>query len=145
MKRALYLDDCRIPMDIIPGYRPWSVVTNYKEFVKHITKHGLPDYISFDHDLADEHTTDFTIQTATEGCCVPNYDSYTEKTGLDCAKWLVEEYCQKKNLPLPLCSVHSQNPIGAKNIQSYLNGYSKHIGLPTLCFLGGPKFIITGE
>jgi hypothetical protein len=139
LKTALFLDDERIPTETIPEYSPWMVVINYDEFVAHITKHGLPDLVSFDHDLADEHKTDFIIQTARYGFCTPGYEEYTEKTGLDCAKWLVD-YCQTNGRPLPLCSVHSFNPVGAANIQSYLNGYNRHTEQPETCFIGKHKF-----
>lgn len=136
---CLYLDDERIPIETIPGYKPWNVVINYDEFVAHITAHDLPDLISFDHDLAEEHITDFVNQTSVIGFCSPSYDEYIEKTGLDCAKWLVD-YCQANDRPLPLCSVHSFNPVGAANIQSFLNGYNRHTKQPETCFIGKHKF-----
>ena len=61
----LFLDDIRVPKDAI-GLVPsnmnqfywennWVVVKNYDEFRNYIEKNGLPDFISFDHDLADFH------------------------------------------------------------------------------------------
>lgn len=47
-----------------------------------------------------------------------------EKTGLDCAKWLVN-LCMDNNLDLPDYIVHSMNPAGAKNIWEYLENYRK--------------------
>jgi len=47
-----------------------------------------------------------------------------EKTGLDCAKWLVD-YCMDNNQKLPEYSVHSMNPAGGKNILEYLNNFKK--------------------
>lgn len=139
LRTCLYIDDERIPTETIPGYNAWMVVINYNEFVANITKYGLPNLISFDHDLADEHITDFILQSAADGCCLPQYDTYKEKTGLDCAKWLVD-YCQSNDLILPLCSVHSFNPVGAANIQSFLNGYNQHTEQPETCFIGKHKF-----
>jgi hypothetical protein len=52
------------------------------------------------------------------------YDSYKEKTGYHCAKWLVE-YCLDKNLKLPDFQVHSMNPVGKANIQSYLDNFRR--------------------
>jgi predicted 3-demethylubiquinone-9 3-methyltransferase (glyoxalase superfamily) len=97
MKKALYLDDTRIPTVTIPGYHPWNVVRNYDEFVEYISKNGIPDLISFDHDLAQEHMDDYYKQLMVEGFQHPNYGQYKEKTGLDCARWLVE-HCQKRLL-----------------------------------------------
>ena len=89
MKKALYLDDQRTPTETIPGYEPWFVVRNYAQFIEWISTHGMPDLISFDHDLAEEHIDDYFRQKLALGYQHPNYDEYTEKTGLDCAKWLV--------------------------------------------------------
>lgn len=116
----LFLDDHRVPQDAgnyctDVRYRTenWVLVQNYDEFVKFITEEGLPDLISFDHDLADEHY-------AFRG----NYKELKEKTGYHCAKWLVD-YCFQRNIPLPECLVHSMNPVGKQNISLYLENYRK--------------------
>ena len=51
-----------------------------------------------------------------------DYKNITEKTGMDCAKWLVAESMTKK-IPLPQIYVHSANPIGSANMMGYLNNY----------------------
>jgi hypothetical protein len=141
MKRAVYLDDLRTPTDVIPGYEPWFVVRNYNEFVEWIESNGMPDFISFDHDLADEHVHDFFKQKLEQGYQNPSYDEYTEKTGLDCAKWLVD-YCQNNHIPICGCSVHSHNPVGARNIHSLINGFKKHMDLPEDCYIGKHPFTV---
>jgi hypothetical protein len=141
MKTALYLDDQRTPTETIPGYHPWNVVRNYDEFVEHIKKFGIPDLISFDHDLADEHINDYYKQLIENGFQHPDYGQYKEKTGLDCATF-VGEYCQRMNVELKTCCVHSHNPVGANNIQSYINGFKKHMGWPEDCYLGKHPFKI---
>jgi len=66
--KKLFLDDIRIPKDAI-GLVPsnlnqfyfendWVIVRSFLEFCNYIQKFGLPDFISFDHDLADEHYND---------------------------------------------------------------------------------------
>lgn len=140
MKRSLYIDDQRTPTTTIPGYEPWNIVRNYDEFVNWITENGVPDLISFDHDLADEHMTDYYKQMLEQEYQHPDYDSYTEKTGLDCARWLVE-YIQINNLELKLVSVHSHNPVGAANIQSFINGFKKHMGWAQDCAIMKHPFI----
>ena len=70
----LYLDDIRVPDG------DWVIVRSYNEFISHIKQYGLPEFISFDHDLADEHYAG------------ENYKNFKEKTGLDCARWLLV-YC----------------------------------------------------
>lgn len=134
MKKALYLDDVRTPTETMPGYEPWTVVRNYEEFTAWITENGIPDMISFDHDLADEHIEDYYKQIGEQGYQQPSYDQFTEMTGLNCADWLVT-YCQNNNAELKKCCVHSHNPVGAANIQSLINGFKKHMGWDQDCFM----------
>lgn len=135
--KKLFLDDFRHPMD--PGsYMPnpktywdndWDVVRNYIEFVEYIEKNGLPDLISFDHDLADFHyefkPEDYESMSEEE--MIKLFGSM-EKTGLDCAKWLVE-FCQEKELNIPEYLVHSANPQGKENIIKYLENAKKHLNI----------------
>ena len=134
MKNCLYLDDVRTPTTTIKGYHPWKVVRNYDEFVKHITQNGVPDLVSFDHDLHKEHTDDYWSQFELKGYQEPDYSSYIEKTGLDCARFLIDHIQANNSLELKQCSVHSANPIGAANIQSFINGFKQHIGNSPDCF-----------
>jgi len=138
---SLYLDDTRTPIDTIPGYHPWNIVRNYNEFTEWIIKNGIPDLISFDHDLAEEHINDYYKQLLENGFQHPNYNEYKEKTGLDCAKFIVD-YCQKNNISLKKCCVHSHNPVGATNIQSLINGFKKHMDEPEDCYLSKHPFKI---
>ncbi len=62
MKYNLFLDDMRIPEAVFKYIgddryinNDWVIVRSYNEFTKHIRKHGIPETISFDHDLADIH------------------------------------------------------------------------------------------
>ena len=120
----LFLDDIRVPTDVtwvqIPVDQHYTVVRNYKEFVDLITLRGLPKYICYDHDLADGH-----YGHGLKNDEIP-YDSYNEKTGYDCAKWLVD-YCFAKKLKHPPFIVHSLNPIGKKNIESYIISYNNSL------------------
>ena len=130
-KRILWLDDLRNPFLDIEGRVPkvdgtieW--VLNYEQFVQWIEKFGLPDVISFDHDLADEHYTppqywhDYKVSKEYQ-----ESQNYQEKTGMDCAKWLVE-YCMDNREKLPTFYIHSANPVGADNIKGILENYIKH-------------------
>jgi hypothetical protein len=112
----LFLDDERFPKDVkwmqLPPLR-WIIVRNFEQFVNIIQRNGLPNAVSFDHDLADEHY----VTTLSK-------NSYKEKTGYECAKWLIE-YCIEKNLNFPKYTVHSLNPIGKQNIISLIDSYIK--------------------
>jgi hypothetical protein len=126
-KIQLYLDDIRTP-----NSDEWHVVRNYDELVSHIRLIGLDKYevISLDHDLGD------TAQKEYYNNVSPNYqldyNNILEKTGLDCAKWLVAESMNSK-IPLPQIYTHSANPIGAANIMGYVNNYLKNCRLPQTC------------
>ena len=121
----LFLDDVRVPEDVATYIYPtslrplydqneWAVVRSYREFVDHIQMHGLPGIISFDHDLG------FVSENYVPR---PN-EPKDEQSGYDCAKWLVT-YCINHKLELPDFLVHSMNPIGAKNIVSYLENFQR--------------------
>jgi hypothetical protein len=62
MKYNLFLDDVRHPYDCISYMKgnegiyskwEWVIVKNYEEFISAITERGIPEFISFDHDLSD--------------------------------------------------------------------------------------------
>jgi len=94
-KYTLFLDDCRssygISVDVI----------NFEQFKKTIEEKGLPDAVSFDHDLGEN-----------------------EPDGTTCARWLCN-YCLVNKLTLPKWSIHSGNPVGAANIRSILESFEK--------------------
>lgn len=115
----LYLDDIRTPVD-----EDWVVVRNYQQFVDYIQTNGIPDLITFDHDLAEEHMKDYFLNQY-NGVEVINYDSFEEKTGMDAAKWLID-YCLDNNKELNMVTVHSANPCGSENILGIINNFKKH-------------------
>lgn len=90
----LYLDDLRSTPE------NFERVYDYDEFVNFINKNGVPEFISFDHDLG-------------EG-----------KTGFDCAKFLVE-FCMDNGVSDINFQVHSQNPVGKENIEKLLDNFNR--------------------
>ncbi len=129
MKNLLWLDDNRNPFLNLEGRLPkkpqycvnW--VLNYKEFTQWIDLHGLPDSVSFDHDLAPEHyTPEYFWNSYEESKKYQDWikPTYKEKTGADCAKWLIN-YCKEFNVKLPKIYIHSANPVGADYIRKELN------------------------
>jgi hypothetical protein len=85
----LFLDDMRTAPDT------WITVKSFSEFCEWITANGIPEMISFDHDLG-----------------------LGEPTGMDCAKWIVD-----KGYILKDFMVHSSNPPGRENIAGLLNNW----------------------
>jgi hypothetical protein len=122
----IYLDDVRTPVD-----PDWIIVRSYDEFVEKITNIGLDkiDLISLDHDLGDTAMAEWYKNVYHN--YELNYDNITEKTGMDCTKWLVEQWMDGS----PVCKVviHSANAIGSANMMGYINNY-RHINrLPQDC------------
>jgi len=122
----IYLDDVRTPVD--PS---WVVVRNYEQFVDKINEIGLDniELISLDHDLGDSamrewHTNVYHNYTL-------DYNNITEKTGYDCAKWLVGQWLDGK--PVVNVYTHSANAIGSANIMGIINNYRHVNRLPQNC------------
>lgn len=121
MKKGIFLDDVRWPHEVtwvnLPKDVEWCVVRSYDAFKEAViawykaSEGSLPDIISFDHDLAPDHYID-------DG-------KHKEKTGYDAAKWLVE-FCFDNDVTIPNWCVHSLNPVGAQNIDSYMQNAVMH-------------------
>lgn len=133
-KYNLFLDDIRNLVDCTTyrtKYMPqsramytvedWVIVRSYKDFVETIQNKFYagewPEKISFDHDLAEIHYEPHTWSESYE---------YSEETGNDCAKWLVQ-FCIDNDLEMPETWVHSMNPIGAERIKNTLEDWYKYV------------------
>jgi hypothetical protein len=74
-----------------------------------------------------------------------DYNNIEEKTGYDCAKWLVNYYYDNYETPesraekkrsgivFPRVFTHSANPIGAANIMGYINNFLMNEGQKQTC------------
>lgn len=105
MSYSLFLDDERFPPR---DDKFWVICRTMKEAQKTVEIMGWPIHISFDHDLGDD-----------------------QPTGKDFANWVVEQDLEHSVLRSGFTFyVHSQNPVGAKNICSMLEQYlaHKHLG-----------------
>ena len=139
MKSNIYLDDIRTPVE-----DAWTIVRTYEEFVEAVQKLGLEniDNISLDHDLGESAMSEYHTNVS------PNYKldyaNIKEKTGYDCAKWLVDFYYSKQDnrdratkknegIDFPQVYTHSANPIGSANIMGYINNFLMNEGQPQLC------------
>lgn len=124
----IFLDDVRQPYDvfrttILPIYEndsSWVIVRSYEDFVEVLEKNGVPDVVSFDHDLSFDHY----LEENQKGDI--DYSIMKEMTGYDAAKYLVE-ICIGKGVKLPMYYIHSANPVGSENIKSYLENAKKYL------------------
>lgn len=111
MSWNLFLDDERNLKDVTwaPEWvfekyfnERWTVARNWEEVAYWVAHKGFPKFISFDHDLGKD-----------------------EKTGYDIIKLMIEDVM---NSEYEISEgfdyyVHSKNPVGKKNIESYLNNF----------------------
>lgn len=102
----LFVDDLRNVVDVydVICVDRFKVVRDVDEAKTWIQCNGIPEFISFDHDLADDdHRT----------------------TGYALAKWIVDEVLDG-HLEFPAnfkYQVHSANPVGRANIAGLLDNF----------------------
>jgi len=94
----LFMDDERFPADNDPD---WKIARSVGQAKALVEENGLPYYMSLDHDMGEE------------------------LTGYDFVKWLCEWIIQNDAKWTHKFYVHSQNPIGAKNMRMYLDSFTK--------------------
>ena len=105
--RKLFLDDERTPEQVIGwmtnrepdlvhlySEKDWSVVTSFYAFCDWVRANGVPDVVSFDHDLG----------------------GIKELTGFECAKWL-KLYCRTTGVEYPKILIHTMNPVSGTRIR----------------------------
>ena len=93
MTYTMFIDDERFPTS-----DESVVVRSYVEACMYVETNGTPQHVDFDHDLG------------------------FGPTGYDFAKWLVDRAIDGYGFPKSF-DVHSQNPIGRRNIIDLMNGY----------------------
>lgn len=131
----IYLDQIRFPWmsaNRVPLYKrlyetdDWEILRSYGEFIRTIItraeKGEWPMFISFGHDLSNEHTQFFFDNGGWGVAPEPDYESFKEKTGFDAAIWLCN-FVWEHNYPFPGYAVHSSNPAGCRNIQQLLDAF----------------------
>jgi hypothetical protein len=134
----LFLDDIRMPdAAFIYAERiklldkthtrscEWEIVRNYNDFCEFIDKFGIPEIVSFDHDLTMEFMQHYYDVTSKTG--VVEYDKLESKCGLDCIKYLCD-YCERFQLKFPRYFIHSANRWGTINMRAYIKEFFKKCG-----------------
>ena len=104
----MFIDDERFPPDT--AGRAWVICRTIDEVRATISQSGFPRYISFDHDLGDG-----------------------QASGKDIANWMIEaDMDGTVSIPADFdFYVHSQNPVGSRNIESLLRSYLLHRPCPS--------------
>lgn len=93
----LFIDDVRDPPE-----GEWVVVRSSSEALAYVKENGLPAFISFDHDLGGEDTTMVFLRK------------------------LVDTVWNGDDIP-PEYTVHSANPVGSKNIVSFMESWKRSL------------------
>ena len=93
----MFIDDVRDPPS-----NHWVVVRSSAEALEYVKNHGMPEFISFDHDLGGEDTTMIFLRK------------------------LVNEFWDGTSNP-PDYQVHSANPVGSLNIRSFMESWKKSL------------------
>jgi hypothetical protein len=104
MTYKLFIDDERNPVT-----DDWIVVRSSWEAYDVIVRDGMPVEIAFDHDLGGDDTAMRFL-------------------------WRLSDYMERWNIRFPrdfTYSIHSQNPVGARNIQGFLDGMIANFGRST--------------
>lgn len=121
----LFLDDLRHPEEVtwvnLPDVK-WTLARDYKEFVGIIRDSGIPEVVSFDNDLCDEHYREFYWANSSENHesrGVFRYEKMQLRTGYHCAAWLML-HCMKKRVDFPKYYVHTLNNIAEQDIKNLL-------------------------
>jgi hypothetical protein len=134
MKFSIFLDDIRTPETGIEQINltmkhlykniEWTIARNYVEFVNLIELHGLPEFVSFDHDLAQGHyhknIVDGELDYKSD-----DFDNPYNRTGYHCAEYLFN-LCRNTKNKLPFIFIHSQNNVGRENIAMLYRFFLKH-------------------
>lgn len=100
MTYKMFLDDERFPV-----YSDFKIIRTSQEAIDYVLLNGMPSYISFDHDLGGDDTSMVFVHwivaaTLNNLITIPHDFEY---------------------------SVHSQNPIGKKNIEGLMDCFLNFI------------------
>jgi hypothetical protein len=96
----------------------WSIVRSHYEFEQYLKYVGIPDIVSFDHDLDDEHIKHYYMVTQEIG--VIEYGNFKTKTGKSCAELLVDAWNKSDKIKPLKTYVHSANRWGKIEIEKIL-------------------------
>lgn len=104
----LYLDDKRTPAPLYLG-RDWILARTSEEAKVMVLERGMPENMALDHDLG----------------LLPSGE---KDRAIDFLKWLAHEYWDGVQ-PVPAYTIHSSNPAGAPNLDSFMDSWARSINL----------------
>jgi hypothetical protein len=115
----LFVDDVRNPADVLNYlnyensdiYRKegWITVRSHDDFMKHVEEKGIPNFVSYDHNMDDGSYTPLEISShdsISDLDLFKNIENSKEKIGIHCLASL-SEYAKKNSLEMPRVQCHS--------------------------------------
>ena len=103
----MFLDDERFPPNHGTEWEiDWVIVRSSNDAIQYVQSHGLPAFISFDHDLGGDDTS--------------------RKFIIWMVDWMLDNQISFKDRDFDFY-VHSQNPIGAEWIRGTMTGMIRTI------------------
>jgi hypothetical protein len=109
MSYYLFLDDNRKPKDVTWVELPlveWVIIRDYKAFREVLKTRGLPDLISYDCDLCDEHYEAYFKHKHEYPL---HYKEFKTPCGIHCIEFVLECCKILKNRPHPEYILHTMN------------------------------------
>jgi len=104
----LFLDDLRIPPEMhqpsLENPAFWTLAQSSQEAMDLVREKGMPAFMSLDHDLGGDDKSMVFLN------------------------WLAYEYWNGED-NIPLYVVHSANPVGAENIESFMLSWVRSMEL----------------
>lgn len=113
MRYRLWIDDNALDEGMEAFRKPpvnetdWKIALTSRQAIEIIEQFGIPYFIEFDHDLG--------IMSNGQTDTVMYFLKWLVQYDIDCIKE-IEGW-----------NIHSQNPAGAKNIESYMSSWKKSI------------------
>jgi|SRR5271157_5461616 len=114
MSYSLFIDDERMPPD---DNRDWVIVRSSAAAKSTVEQYGVPEFISFDHDLGGSDTAVLFVDWLIE-------NALDEIDAIDAAGLDVNSDAIK--FPRSY-AVHSQNPAGAANIDAKMKRFIHYL------------------
>lgn len=114
------MDDGRNPPDHLD--RMFHTVRDFDSFREWVEVNGIPELVSFDHDLHWEHTEYFFSKGGFSSPPDPREAFFRQPTGYDCAVWLLDRCLEQGRYPR-FVIVHSANPIGSDQIHELFTAF----------------------
>lgn len=101
MNYSLFIDDLR-ELSYLGNVNPeeWKIARTSFEAIKIVSEIGIPDFIAFDHDLGGDDTSMVFV------------------------KW----WSNNIEKQFPPFIIHSSNPVGKLNLESFMNSYNRSLG-----------------